>query len=81
MADIPVCAPRSSLERNSGDGAASLLIGDTDVAAIIQDSYSVAREIVDIWRPEGEKTLLSWEDRFCIENGFVEGLKEAFLEY
>lgn len=77
VADCRLASPRSSLEQSSGDGAAALILGDKDVAAIIEDSYSVAHEIVDVWRPEGEDIIRSWEDRFYVEKGYIEGLKEA----
>lgn len=79
VADRPVSTPRSALEQNSADGAAALLLGDKDVVAVIQDTYSVTREIIDVWRPEGGKVGLSWEDRFCAEKGFMEGLKEVIF--
>lgn len=77
VADSRLARPRSSLEQSSGDGATALILGDKDVAAIIEDSYSVAHEIVDVWRPEGEDIIRSWEDRFYVEKGYIEGLKEA----
>ena len=79
VADKPLSTPKSALEQNSADGAAALLIGDAGVVAVIQDSYSVTREIIDIWRPDGGKVDLSWEDRFCAEKGFIEGLKEVIF--
>lgn len=55
VADSPVFIPRSALEQNGANGGAALLLGDKDVVAVIQESYSVAREIFDVWRPEGRK--------------------------
>ena len=79
VADSPVFVPRSALEQNGADGGAALLLGDKEVVAVIQDSYSVVREIFDVWRPEGERVALSWEDRFCAEKGFVEVLRDTVL--
>ncbi len=76
-ADRRLATPRSALEQNNGDGAAALMLGDKDVVAVIKDSYSIAREIVDIWRPEGDKVISSWEDRFVVEEGYMESMKEV----
>lgn len=75
--DVRLTNPRSALEQSSGDGGAALILGNKDVVAIIEDSYSVTHEIMDMWRPEGENVIRSWEDRFYIEKGYMEGLKEA----
>lgn len=75
--DIRLAQARSDFEANLGDGAAALMIGDTDVAVTIEDSYSMADEITDIWRSEGDKLLRSWEDRFVLEQGYLKVLPVA----
>jgi len=70
-------APGSALEQNFGDGAAALLIGDTDVAVTIEASYSVYNEIIDVWRHENDTFVRSWEDRFAIEQGYLPTMYEA----
>ena len=77
VADMPMGGPRSSVEANSGDGAAAFLFGNTDVAVEVLDSYTIADEITDIWRPAGDATKATWEDRFCLEEGYVRNVKEA----
>ncbi len=66
-----------------GDGAAALLIGDKDVIATIEGSYSLSNELLDVWRASGAKQVRSWEDRFVFEEGYLKILPQAvksFLE-
>jgi len=41
-ADLRIGKPRSQFEMNFGDGAAALLVGDTDVVATIESSHSIS---------------------------------------
>lgn len=77
VSDVPMGGPRSPVEANSGDGAAAFLFGNTDVAVEVLDSYAIADEIIDIWRPEGDAIKATWEDRFCLEEGYARNVKEA----
>jgi len=77
VADTPMGGPRSPVEANSGDGAAAFVFGDSDVAVEVLDGYSVADEIIDIWRPEGDAIKATWEDRFCLEEGYARNVKEV----
>lgn len=76
-ADMRIAQPRSDFEATFGDGAAALLIGSSPVAAAIEDSYSLAEEIVDIWRSEEDVFVRSWEDRFVLEQGYLRVLPQA----
>lgn len=75
--DCRPAAPRSALERNFGDAAAALLIGNTDVAAGIDAHHCVADEIIDVWRMESDRFVRSWEDRFVVEHGYAQSITEA----
>ena len=75
--DSRPATPGSALEMNFGDGAAALLIGDTDVVATIEGSYSVYNEIIDVWRNNTDTFVRSWEDRFAIEQGYLPTMSEA----
>ncbi|MCJ7605432.1 MAG: zinc ribbon domain-containing protein, partial [Dehalococcoidales bacterium] len=73
----------ANLDNGFGDGAASLLIGDKDVIATIEASYSVSNELLDVWRASGVQNTRSWEDRFVFEQGYLKVLPAAvtaFLE-
>lgn len=77
VADCRLGPPRGEFDRNSGDGAAALLFGDTGVIANLLDSYSVTDETLDTWRAEGDSFVRSWEDRFVLETGYLSILPEA----
>ena len=76
-ADRRVPQPRSELEPIFGDGAAALLVGRDNLIAQVEDSYSLAHEIVDVWRSEDDAYPHSWEDRFVVEEGYFMALGEA----
>jgi len=53
-----------------GDGAASLVVGDTDVIAEYKGSYSVAHEFVDHYRGADKKYDYVWEERWARDAGY-----------
>jgi 3-hydroxy-3-methylglutaryl CoA synthase len=65
-ADCRLGAPHGDFESLLGDGAATLLLGSSGVVASIEGSYSVANELLDVWRADKDTYLRSWEDRFII---------------
>jgi hydroxymethylglutaryl-CoA synthase len=69
-ADTRIGAPMEEFERITGDGAAGLVIGDTDVAVSIEASYSVSDEIMDLWRTQHDTFVRSWESRFVDSVGY-----------
>jgi len=76
-ADMRLSTPRSELEPILGDGAAALLIGDERVAVNVVGSYTLANEILDVWRSSGESVVGSWEDRFVVDAGYRSVLPEV----
>jgi hydroxymethylglutaryl-CoA synthase len=84
-ADCRMGYPGSSLESTLGDGAAALLIGDTDVAANITGMFSVSDEITDYWRRSEDRFVNAWEDRFVMTKGYqrvmLEAVKGAFDKF
>lgn len=76
-ADCRLGTPGSPFEQNFGDGAGALLIGDSDVVATIEASYSVYNEMLDVWRAEGDTFVRSWEDRFTSTHGYMAVVGEA----
>jgi hydroxymethylglutaryl-CoA synthase len=76
-ADHRLAQPRSSFERTFGDGAATLVIGEDQVLATIEGHASFSHEIMDTWRAADEDMVRSWEDRFRLEKGFIEALRES----
>jgi len=69
--------PKSEYERLLGDGAAAIMVGDTDVAASIEGIYSHSDEIYDTWRTTKDDAVKMWEDRFILTRGYELNLREA----
>ncbi len=78
-ADCRLGAPQSTFEQNLGDGAAALILGDSEVVASIEGIYSISNEFIDLWRLEDDRFLRSWEDRFIMTEGYEKVLPEAVL--
>ena len=75
--DSRMAAPGSALEANFGDGAAAFLVSEGEGVASLDASHSVADEIVDVWRSEGDAFVHSWENRFVIQEGYTPRIVEA----
>ncbi len=76
-ADCRMGVPTSMREQLFGDGAAAVLIGEQDVAATIDASYSVNVEINDVWRKDGEAFVSGAEDRWAVTYGYMSAMHEA----
>lgn len=67
-----------------GDGAAALVVGDQDVIARFVGAASVALEIVDTWRNQGDPYVRNWDERFQMTEGYGRAipdvLKAVFAE-
>ncbi len=66
-----------NMNNNLGDGAAALLIGEGDVIATIEASYSLNNELLDVWRASTAKNVRSWEDRFVFDQGYLKVVPQA----
>lgn len=76
--DCRIAPPNSIFEPLLGDGAAALVIGDTDIAVTVEDKYTISSDFLDIWRRErGDNYIRTWEDRYVTEFGYTNHLKEA----
>jgi 3-hydroxy-3-methylglutaryl CoA synthase len=76
--DCRLGAPGSGLERSFGDGAAAFLVGGADASiAVFEAAHSVADELVDVWRGDGDRFVHSWEERFVLQEGYTPNLVEA----
>lgn len=75
--DLRQAEPGSPAELEVGDGAAGLGVGSEGVIAEVKDSISLTREIVDVWRREGEIYPHEEDARFIRENAILPLLKEA----
>ncbi len=69
-ADCRTASPGSPLEMSLGDGAAAFLLGKDDVLAEFEESFSIANEMMDIWRASGKSFVQTWEERFIVNQGY-----------
>ena len=76
-ADCRLGWPTSPQEANMGDGAAALLLGDTDVIASIEGCYTETSDFTDLWRPATDKFVHSWSDRFTVPEGYQPLMQKA----
>ena len=60
-----------------GDGAASLLVGDSDVIAEFLGSYSVSHDFVDHYRGSRNQYDYMWEERWVRDEGYSKIIPEA----
>ena len=72
-----MAAPRSATEANLGDGAAAFLVGRDDVAVGVTAHHAVADEIIDVWRGESDAFVHTWEERFVIDHGYRQNVREV----
>ncbi len=75
--DCRLGIPNSELESLFGDGAAALLLSDSEVAVNITGSCTIAEEFIDWWRTEGDPFVRTWEDRFVVNQGYIRNLQEV----
>jgi len=66
--DCRVPAPESEMESLVGDGAAALLVGDSNVVVELEDRYSLSSELLDVWRRPSDRFYRTWEDRYVLGN-------------
>ncbi len=76
-AECRIPAPNSDFEAIFGDGAAAFLIGGSDLAAIIEGSYHLSSEFIDVWRKPEDTYMQSWEERFIREEGYLKAIPQA----
>jgi hydroxymethylglutaryl-CoA synthase len=82
--NIVVCAsdcrlgrPGSAQEVIFGEAGAALMVGDTDVIATLEGSYTLTYDFMDQWRVDGEKFNRIWEDRWIRDEGYTKFIPEA----
>lgn len=76
-ADCRNAAPKSASEQLFGDAAATLAVGTENVIAELIGDVSVATEINDTWRNDGDDRVRTTEQRFMNEEGYWPSIKKA----
>ena len=74
VSDARLGLPGSDFEKFTGDGAVAFLIESAAGLATIDGSAAVSNEVHDTWRPAGQRTVQSWEERFVQEEGYLDSL-------
>jgi len=77
MSDCRLGFAAGTFEASFGDGAAAFLLGNENVIAELIDCHSVAVDFHDLWRSENDKFVRSWEERFCINQGYNQFVTQA----
>jgi 3-hydroxy-3-methylglutaryl CoA synthase len=76
-ADCRMGAAQSDFEQSLGDGAAALLLGNSNVVAELTGSYAISDEFTDNWRMEKDPFVVSWEDRFANIYGYTNAVQSV----
>jgi hydroxymethylglutaryl-CoA synthase len=76
-ADMRLGYPAGPQEMNFGDGAAAVLVGGEKTIADIAQYYTRYYEIQDTWRSDRDTFVRSAEDRFAMEEGYVDVMVEG----
>jgi len=76
-ADTRMAAPSGMMEQALGDSAAALLLGNENVIAEIQESYSISDELAATWRSDTDTFVRSWEDRMVMDESYSKVMPEA----
>ena len=76
-ADCRLGYPRSDQEQAFGDGASALLVGQENLLATFEGSYSISDEMMDVWRNPEDTFVRTWEGRFILGEGYINHMKEV----
>ncbi len=79
--DCRLGPPRSEMDQTFGDGAVAFIVGDENVAATLEASYSVSNELLDNWRADSSNTVRTWEDRWVQEEGYLKVVPQVVGEF
>lgn len=77
VADARMGKPAGMGEAVYGDGAAAFLIGDKNVIASIEETYTISDEYAGEWRAHNDDYVRVWEDRHVLDEGYSQILPKA----
>lgn len=80
LAAVGDCRPgfvQGQLEQLAGDAAAAFILGDKDVIAEMEASFSLSADMISTWRGADDRFVRSWEERFYITEGYQKGVYTA----
>ena len=76
-ADSRLGLPNGASEMAFGDGAGAVLVGSDDVVASIESMYTMADEIIDVFRSDKDRYVRAWEARFVRDDGHGRVIPQA----
>ena len=79
-ADCRLGFPDSAQEQNFGDGAASVMVGNSGVIASLEEAHSTSDEITDVWRRDEDTFVSGWEERWVTSKGYASVMRKALSE-
>jgi 3-hydroxy-3-methylglutaryl CoA synthase len=71
VADTRLGYPFGPNELTFGDGAAAVIVGNSESIVQIEHFYTRHNEIQDIWRSDKDNFVRSAEDRFAMDEGYA----------
>ena len=77
VSDCRLGMPNSTSETAFGDCAAAVLIGTAGVVASIDSMYTMADEIIDVFRSDRDRFVHTWEVRFVRDDGHGRVIPQA----
>ena len=77
--DCRVAKSGSAQEQAYGDGAAAVLLGETDTIANFQGAFSVSYDFVDKWMADIDRFEHVWEDRWIRDEAYGKFIPEAIM--
>lgn len=76
-ADTRNAAPKSNEEQLFGDAAVAVTVGSADPILVLRGFAAVDNEIHDFWRNDGENAINTTEQRFAIDEGYMDSVPKA----
>lgn len=74
--DVRVGAPGSDIEREAGDAAAALLVGDGPAIAEVTVSHALNQDILDVWRADGDRSIhAAADEHFRHSKGYLAAMQ------
>lgn len=76
-ADTRLSHPRSDSEQTFGDASAAVVVGDGNPIATFEGNYSIANEMMDVWRNPEDVFVRSGERRWVLGEGYTAITQQA----
>lgn len=75
-ADCRIGSPNSDLEQVFGDGAAAVLVSESDLVASLEGDYTQSVEFIDYWRLNRDLFVRMDDARFALTQGYQRHVNE-----